>query len=269
MKFIHVLPAIFLALGADAAFAADLTKVDRTIAREPVYQSKTPRYCLLVFGPEAKTRVWLVQDGDTLYVDRNGNGDLTEPGERVSAKKGEATDPAEGVFYFEAGEIRDATFVHKNLQLNILKIDYLAGRDEFIKQVLAKNPKTRGCLLGIDVETPGRTGIGIGGRIEQRVFLFDTNGLFQFAERVADAPIVHFGGPLQVSLFGKHKMTAGRETDVVLGVGTPGVGPGTMAWVGYEKLIPGDLHPRIEITYPPAKLGEPLIRELHELKQRC
>ena len=31
--------------------------------------------------PEAQTRVWIVQDGDTLYVDRNGNGDLTEPGE--------------------------------------------------------------------------------------------------------------------------------------------------------------------------------------------
>src|SRR5262249_8147594 len=60
---------------------ADLTKIERTIAKEPAYKSK-PKYCLLVFGPEAKTRVWLVLDGDTLYVDRNGNGDLTETGER-------------------------------------------------------------------------------------------------------------------------------------------------------------------------------------------
>ncbi len=30
---------------------------------------------------------WLVRDGDTLYVDRNGNGDLTEPGEKVAAEK--------------------------------------------------------------------------------------------------------------------------------------------------------------------------------------
>ena len=54
----------------------DLTKVDRTIAKEPAYKTK-PRYCLLVFGPEPKIRVWLVLDGDVLYVDRNGNGDLT------------------------------------------------------------------------------------------------------------------------------------------------------------------------------------------------
>src|SRR5262249_1027782 len=66
---------------AVTARGADLTKIDRAIAKEPAYQSK-PKYCLLVFGPEAKTRGWLVLDGDTRFVDRNGNGDLTEKGER-------------------------------------------------------------------------------------------------------------------------------------------------------------------------------------------
>src|SRR5262245_47701417 len=61
--------------------AVDLTKIERTIAKEPQYQSKSPKYCLLVFGSEAKTKVWIVFDGDEdVYVDRNGNGDLTEPG---------------------------------------------------------------------------------------------------------------------------------------------------------------------------------------------
>src|SRR5260370_27637620 len=78
--------------------AADLSKVDRTIAKEPAYKSK-PRYCLLVFGPEAKTKVWLVQDGDTLYVDRNGNGDLTEPDKKVAAEKQEGAE--EGQFAFK------------------------------------------------------------------------------------------------------------------------------------------------------------------------
>ena len=78
-----LVPATFLipVEGKSRAPAAGLTKIDRTIAKEPAYKSK-PKYCLLVFGPEAKTRVWLVLDGDTLYVDRNGNGDLTEKGER-------------------------------------------------------------------------------------------------------------------------------------------------------------------------------------------
>jgi len=61
------------------AIAADLTKIDRSIGKEPRYQTKAPKYCLLVFGPEAKYRVWLVLDGNTLYVDRNGKGDLTWP----------------------------------------------------------------------------------------------------------------------------------------------------------------------------------------------
>src|SRR3989442_14684598 len=107
------------------AFAGELSRVDRTLSREPPYRSK-PRYCLLVFGPEAKTRVWLVQDGDTLYVDRNGNGDLTEEGERVTAKKGDSTDAAEGAFAFEAGDIRDGNLTHKNLTITIDKMDSLA-----------------------------------------------------------------------------------------------------------------------------------------------
>src|SRR5438094_892841 len=75
---------VALAFTAAPAIAADLSKLDRALAKEPAYQSKAPKYCLLVFGAEAKFRVWLVQDGDVLYVDRNGNGDLTENGKRVA-----------------------------------------------------------------------------------------------------------------------------------------------------------------------------------------
>jgi hypothetical protein len=71
----------------NAGLAADLSKIDRAIRKEPTYQSKSPKYCLLVFGPEAAARVWLVHDGDVLYVDRNGNGDLTENGERIELAK--------------------------------------------------------------------------------------------------------------------------------------------------------------------------------------
>src|SRR5438876_11489570 len=65
---------------------ADLSKVDRSIGKEPVYQSKNPKYCLVVPDTEAKTRIWLVLDGDVLYVDRNMNGDLTDAGEKIEPK---------------------------------------------------------------------------------------------------------------------------------------------------------------------------------------
>ena len=62
-----------------------LKKIDRKIGKEPVY-AKSPKYCLVVFGAEAKFRVWLIIDGDALYVDLNGNGDLTEKGERYKLR---------------------------------------------------------------------------------------------------------------------------------------------------------------------------------------
>src|SRR5262249_4035052 len=74
---------LMLAFSAPPAAAADLAKIDRTIAREPAYKGK-PKYCLLVLGPEAKTRIWLVMDDNSLYVDRNGDGDLTATGDRAT-----------------------------------------------------------------------------------------------------------------------------------------------------------------------------------------
>src|SRR5207244_1492585 len=112
----------FFPLIAAPLLAADLSKVDRTIAKEPAYQTK-PKYCLLVFGPEAQHRVWLVLDGDTLYVDRNGNGDLTEPGEKVAAEKGEGAE--EGEYTFKVGDIRDGQRLHKELNVRVSKLDHL------------------------------------------------------------------------------------------------------------------------------------------------
>src|SRR5438552_416537 len=88
-------------------------QIERKITKEPAYKSK-PKYCLLVFGPEAKTRVWLVQDGDTLYVDRNGNGDLTEAGEKVAANRNTAQDSGESSYVFEVGDLQVGGKTHKD-----------------------------------------------------------------------------------------------------------------------------------------------------------
>jgi hypothetical protein len=63
--------------------------------KEPKYQNQ-PRYSLLVFGAKRQTRVWLVLDGNVLYVDRNGNGDLTEPEKRILVAKPKDDDPKLG-----------------------------------------------------------------------------------------------------------------------------------------------------------------------------
>jgi hypothetical protein len=244
----------------------DLSTIDRTIRKEPVYQTKAPRYCLLVFGPQAETRVWLVQDGDTLYIDRNGNGDLTDPGEKVAAAKQGAAD---GEYTFEAGEVRAGGRVHKALTVYVSKLDHLAGQDERVKAFLARNPKARGYYILVEVDMPGWKGTGAGGRVQQRAFYVDAGGILQFADRREDAPVIHFGGPWHVTLFDPLRLTIGRDTDVVLGVGTPGVGPGTTAYIDYGGVIPENVYPVVEVAYPPKAPGEPPVRERYELKRRC
>jgi hypothetical protein len=73
-----------LLLTVASAGAVDYGKIDRSLRKEPAYKSRAPKYALLLFGREAKMRVWAILDGETLYLDRNGDGDLTGPGERFA-----------------------------------------------------------------------------------------------------------------------------------------------------------------------------------------
>lgn len=253
---------------AAAAWSADLTKIDRSVLKEPVYKTKSPEYCLLVFGPEAKTKVWLVRDGDTLYVDRNGNGDLTEPGKKVAADK-ENSKPQENVYSFKAGDIPVGQRLHKDLSVQFIKLDEYADSDEAVQALLKKNPQARGYMVAIEMEMPGLQGRGVGGRVVQQAVFSDYQGLLQFASQPSAAPIIHFGGPLQITLFGARPLQIGRQTDVTLGVASLGVGPGTSAYIFYDGPIPRTAYPRIEVTYPPQRPGEKPIREAYELKGRC
>jgi hypothetical protein len=159
--------------------------------------------------------------------------------------------------------------VHKNLSVYVRKLDDVADSDEQVKAYLAKDPRARGYSLGIEVEVPGRKGDGVGGRVQQYVSLRDVNGFLKCADKPQHAPVIHLGGPLKVTLYGPQKLTAGRETELSLAIGTPGLGAGTTAYVGYEGLIPEKAYPKVEIAYPPKRAGEPPVKELYELKGRC
>jgi hypothetical protein len=113
---------LLVAIGfAKAADAPDLSKIDRRIVREPVYRAKHALYGLYVFGPQAKTRVWAVLDKsgpdaadyDILYFDRNADGDLTAPEERIQGKS-EA-----GGMTFEIGTFTDPVTKQKHTGMSI------------------------------------------------------------------------------------------------------------------------------------------------------
>jgi len=268
------LAALFVPFST-AAPAADLAKIDCSIAKEPAYKSKAPKYCLLLFGPEARDRVWLVLDGDTLYVDRNGNGDLTEPGEKVAAKVNKSRDLAEFGYTFEVGDLTLGGKVHKALTVTFPPLTLYASNPSIANFVpfqaaLKADPKAVAATLTIDVESARLKGGGIGGRLSYLAGFYDESGVLQFADRPADAPIVYLDGPLQVTFYDRRPtLRLARGNDIVLMVGTPGHGPGTFAMLAYEGTIPESVYPNIEIAFPASQKDGAPVKERYELKERC
>lgn len=246
------LAAAFLA--TSTAFTADLAKIDRAIRREPVYKS-SPKYCLLVFGLKGNSRVWLVQDGDLLYVDRNGNGDLTEPGKKVPGRLDTV-----GFRVFNAGDLTDGALTHKDLTIYQMTALPAAG---------GKSAAAGASTWSVSVTAERATDDH---RVLPRWLTYnagrDQNGSLLFAGRPQDAPVVHFNGDLTLALRSDAtRFIVGRGSNFPIGVGTAGIGPGTWAFVSYANTIPSDSHPVAEITFP--MVGQKPSQERFELKGRC
>jgi hypothetical protein len=210
MRLTYLLPAlVFSVVSPPPVSAIDLTKIERTIAKEPAYRNQ-PKYCLLVFGPEAKFRVWLVLDGDVLYVDRNGNGDLTEAGERM--EKGRNFRSVGPTFY--AGDIAEP------------------------------GGKVRHTDLRVDA-SDGYVEITVAGK---RMYTSKEQGVLAFSSRPQDAPIIHFNGTLTFGLVPRGREAAALD-HIVVEIGTPGLGKGTFAAIELET-VPDRLAPSAEVELP-------------------
>jgi hypothetical protein len=237
MRVIPFLAALMLASGASVSvWAADLSKIDRTIAKEPAYKSR-PKYCLLVFGLEARTRVWLVLDGEVLYVDRTANGDLTGPGKRT-----ENISKTDKALHFRPGPITP-----------------VGGKTRYALEVeVVKQGPRFWVPVTVNADKVSYQSPQCGGE----------NGSLQFADRAQDAPILHFDGPLTMKVGrqqtkitkGKTDLTAGTAQEFMRGktcplpvmVGTPGRGKGTFAALLFR---PGDPSAAAEIVFPNRKKG--------------
>src|SRR5262249_50196766 len=153
--------------------------------------------------------------------DRNGNGDLTEVGEKVSAEKTSTSDYLE--FYAGAFVEADGKTQHSNLYVN----QYF-------------HPKL-GCLVN------GLAVMDVLGAASQGTNA--ENGC-SFAETRQDAPVIHIDGPLVMKAHSivvngpaglgareyPFQLNAGESlTELHVQVGTPGLGKGTFASLGVEK----------------------------------
>jgi hypothetical protein len=245
---------IALAIGCLALFApngslaADLTKIDRDIRKAPAFKSKEPKYCLLVFGSAADHRVWLILDGDTLYVDRNGNGDLTEAGESTGPESTD-TDPCSfkpvKILAPDGKTEEELTFALYGW------FDYREGKAGRI------NPS-------VGVSWKGRY-FGSWG---------DETGPCVWGRKPQEAPILHVDGELQMGFEtaaeGALKRKAPGVFELNVGVGTKGLGKGAFVHLSYAKdAIPKDVYPTAILEFPNKTAGGPPVRVEAVLKQRC
>lgn len=215
-----------------------VTEIDRTIIKEPVYQS-TPKYCLITLGDTADVKVWMVEDGKRLFVDKNANGDLTDDGPPI-----------------EPGNVRDLGGNRSDFQYVLDAITPTNG-SKHTSFVLRRwnydaNEDSYGLSLSVD------------GRMPMYAGWF---GTFWSTNR-EEAPVVHFGGPFTPKLLRRKEFTIGESGQrLSLCFVNPGSGAGAVSRLSIEAL-PTSCVPRLTIEWPTAHGNAPL-RTSHELTNRC
>jgi hypothetical protein len=217
-----------LLLSAADAGDVDLSKLPRKIA--PPKDAKVPKYCCLVFGEKAERIVWLALEGESLFVDRNSDGDFDDADERIVAKTTE-----EGVVStFAAGDLSIPKLDPAELTVTVTHLPKEQGGDHY-------NVRAR-------IRRDGAPSAESDGRYYCLAYE-DKEGPLVFAPQLEKAPMLHFGGPWTLMLDIPSSIARGREAEVYLSIGTKGVGPGSLVMVGVEDGVPKSAVPTVRFLH--------------------
>lgn len=221
-----------------------LAKVDRSIGKEPKYTGGKPLYGLFVFGPARKARIWAVLDKtspdapayNVLYFDRNANGNLTEPDERIAAKAVGA-----GINQFTVGAFRDPASgaTHADLSFTMYPDGLLGFMVKWEKKLfLSGGHDTR--------PTPGS----------------------QFSPTRQAAPVFWPGleKPLRFGVIKGRDLTIGEGNAVYFVFGRPGLGRHTFTAIQFDLIPRGTRIPAtLEYTDTAGKAKQLSV----EVRRRC
>jgi len=266
MRALSALACLAL-LASPAGADVDLTKIDRSIRNEPVYESKDPQYCLLVFGPEAKVRVWVVLDGDALYVDRNGNGDLTDPGERMPPQ-----------YAHQRPEKRPDVEIMRNFMFR--RPDKFPWETDS-EPILSCLPEVYWFFVSQQIPRDDWSDHAWVERLRKKPFRvalastttkgWEQDASLAFAKRPQDAPILHFAGPLTVVVsrggFAPLEFRRGETVDLFAELTTPGFGADVR--MRTDNNLPTQAHPVADVEFPAARPSDAPIRYHVELTEPC
>jgi hypothetical protein len=194
---------------------------------------------LLALGPKAETLVWVVLDGDVFYIDRNGNGDLTEPTARVSIE-GKTREIADGGQAFFTTPLFEEEVAERRGRRRLdISFEHSADYRQAACTVVVREGKLP--------------------RICQAVL----------ADRPQQAEVLHVDGPLSLRIAepeGPPLVRGKKPTDLCVSVGT--FGPKAAALV-QNKAVPADVHPLAEIEFPSKQPGGQAIHVKVVLDRRC
>lgn len=253
--------------------AIDLTGIDRTIHKDPVYKS-TPRYALLVFGRRAEHRSWFVVDGNEVaYIDRNGNGDLTDPNERIELDRAAtdrihlaSTQSVKAMHVFQIGNVAGSEL---NFRLWVRNPEYNPTEDETLKdhpeiqayqQDMRDRDWTNGSLYRVAPD----------GMQAQIPLALTTNP--------DDAQVCHLLGPLTIDLkWGERQRLEPwpKKTVFDINIGSRNLPPRNWKHSGFDfaplttSEIPVDVHPVVTFEYPAAGPDGKSLYQTLLLDERC
>jgi hypothetical protein len=213
-----------------------VSRFDRTIIKEPTYQS-TPKYCLIALGNNSDVKVWMVEDGKRLFVDKNANGDLTDDGPPIEPSNARNLDANRWNFEYLLDAITP-TNKSRSTSFVLRRWNYNDKEDSY------------GLSLSVDGHRPMYAG---------------WFGTFWSTNR-EKAPVIHFGGPFTPKLLRRKEFTLGEtQQRLSLCFINPGSGAGAESRLSIDALS-RLVVPTLNIEWPTAGGGAPL-RASYELTQ--
>jgi len=233
----RLLLVISLALVWITAHGATNVPPRLELKKEPKFQS-TPKYCLLTLGTNS-AQAWMVEDGRRLYVDRNGNGDLTDDGPPIEPSDYREIGANRWDFGYRLSAIVTPAGVrHANLLLR--RWNYGDATDSY------------GLSITVDGKLPMYAG---------------WFGTF-WSSNQNTAPVIHFAGPFTPRILRRDAFTIGeRGQRLSLCFIHPGSEAGAVSRLSIEAL-PQFVVPELQIEWPTGPGRKP-VRTSHSLLQRC
>lgn len=228
-------------LGAGPVPSTDYDRINRMIVKEPAYTA-APKYALLLFGPEARLRVWVVLDGEVVYLDRDGDGDLTEAGERFARR-----DDCKGI---------EIAYPESQTHYLITSLGHHAEGD----------PPRPHVMANVDIKGP---------------FAYSQYCDARMGDSPRDAALAHFHGPLTIGpqtinwkLPPGLALTSGAEpNDLRAVIGTMSAEHGLWTVMRTHVLdtsaFAEGVTPFAEVEFPPKSPGGPPVKRRYPLDAFC